>query len=441
MGYFNLWRHQTVLGPTAGGWLLIALFLLMRPMSVKAALNIEIIGSGETQTPIAVVPFAGESALPQQVSRIVAADLQRSGLFKLISTDGVSPLPHQLGEVKFPDWVARGAEALVIGAISRRADGQLTVQFRLLDPIRQTQLAGFSYTAVPAQLRYVAHRIADVIYQKLTGTPGVFGTRIAYVLKVGQRYALRVADADGYNARTVLASREPIISPAWSPDGTQLAYVSFEHDRPMVYVQTLATGRRRALAAFKGNNSAPAWSPNGKQLAVVLTLSGHSQIYIINVNGSGLHRLTHSQSIDTEPNWSPDGQTILFTSDRGGSPQIYRIPAAGGHAVRLTFDGNYNVTPRYSPDGRSFTFIHRMNGQFHTAIQEIANGQLQVLTQTPLDESPSFAPNGKMVLYATDVNGRGVLAAVSSDGRANYRLTVQYGDVREPAWGPYLNNQ
>jgi len=440
MGHFNSWRRRAGL-LAAGCWLLTAVFLLARPVPAKAALNIEIIGSGETQTPIAVVPFAGESALPQQVGRIVAADLQRSGLFKLVRTDGVSPLPHQLDEVKFPDWVARGAEALVIGTISPQADGRLNIQFRLLDPVRQTQLAGFSYTAAPAQLRYVAHRIADVIYQKLTGAPGVFSTRIAYVLKVGRRYALQVADADGYNARTVLASREPIISPAWSPDGARLAYVSFEHDRPVVYVQTLATGQRRALAAFKGNNSAPAWSPDGKQLAVVLTLSGHSQIYILNADGSGLRRLTHSQSIDTEPDWSPDGQTILFTSDRGGSPQIYRIPVAGGEAARLTFDGHYNVTPRYSPDGKSFTFIHRMDGQFHTAIQEIASGQLQILTQTPLDESPSFAPNGKMVLYATDVNGRGVLAAVSSDGRVNYRLTVQHGDVREPAWGPYLNNQ
>ena len=418
--------------------LVLGLILALAGGPARAALTIEIIGSGATQIPIAIAPFAAEQTLPQSITAIVGADLARSGLFKLIEPGAAAP--HEPAEVRYPDWSGRGAEALVIGSVAPRPDGKLDVRFRLLDVVRQSQLAGFSYTARPAELRATAHKIADVIYEKLTGDPGVFSTRIAYVVKNGPNYELQVADADGYGAQTVLGSREPIISPAWSPDGGRLAYVSFEKKKPVIYVQSLATGTRQLLAGFKGNNSAPAWSPDGKQLCIVLTRDGNSQLYLLNSDGSGLKRLSYSSAIDTEPFFSPDGKWLLFTSDRGGSPQIYRMPATGGEPARLTFEGSYNVSPKVSPDGKSFAFMQRAEGNFHIAVQDMATGQVQVLTDMSLDESPSFAPNGKMIIYATEINRRGVLMAVSSDGRVKQRLSVQAGDVRDPAWGPLLKN-
>jgi TolB protein len=413
----------------------MVLCLALRPAG--AALTIEIIGTGANQIPIAIAPFAGEDRLPQKVTEVVAADLQRSGLFRLVGAN-VNPVPTEPTEVNFSDWRGRGAEALAIGSVVALADGRYEIRFRLVDVIKQSVLAGYTYTASANQLRAIAHKIADVIYEKLTGDRGVFSTKIAYVVKQGKRYELQVADADGYGAQAILASNEPIISPAWSPDGTRLAYVSFEKRKPIVYVQYLTTGARQVASNFKGSNSAPAWSPDGKRLAVVLTKDGFSQIYLINADGSSPVRLTSSASIDTEPYFSPDGQYVLFTSDRGGSPQVYRVPVTGGQPERLTFEGSYNVSPRYSPDGKSFTFIQRNGGQFNVAVQDGASRQATVLTDTGLDESPSFAPNGKLILYATEVKGRGVLAAVSSDGRVKQRLSTQQGDVREPAWGPFM---
>lgn len=424
--FSRLWRHVLLLS------------LCLAAGSARAALNIEIVGSGETQIPVAIVPFAQENILSQSITGVVGADLTRSGLFKMVDTGGITPAPSQPNDIRYPDFRSRGADAIVIGSVASQPDGKLNVQFRLMDAARQTQLAGLSYTIAPTQLRQTAHRIADVIYEKLTGDVGVFSTKIAYILKRGKRYELQVADADGFNPQTVLASNEPIISPAWSADGSKLAYVSFELKKPVVYVQNLLTGHRRTLAAYKGNNSAPAWAPDGSHLAVVLTLEGHSQIYSINADGSGLKRLTTSPLVDTEPNFSPDGQWIIFTSDRSGGPQVYRMPASGGSATRLTFEGSYNVTPRFAPDGKSFAFIQRSNGNFNVAVQDMATGQVQVLTDTHLDESPSFAPNGKMILYATEIHGRGTLAAVSSDGRVKQRLSEMSGDVREPAWGPLV---
>jgi TolB protein len=418
------------------------LFLWLAGATAHAALNIEIFGGGATQIPIAIVPFAAEEKLGQGITPVVAADLQRSGLFKLIDPAGLRP--HETVEVSYPDWVNRGAGALVIGNATALAGGQVSIRFQLLDVAKQVQLASYAETVPSEQLRAAAHRIADLIYEKLTGDAGVFSTRIAFVVKQGKKYSLQVADADGYNAQSVIEYTEPIISPSWSPDGTRLAYVSFENKKPVVYVQTLATRARKAVANFRGSNSAPAWSPDGSKLAVVLSLMGGSQIFLINADGGGLQRLSQSSGIDTEPSFSPDGRYIIFTSDRGGSPQIYRMPVTEGasrSAERLTFEGSYNVSPHYSPDGRSFTFIHRSGDGFNVATQDLATRQVQLLTDSKFDESPSFAPNGRIILYATEIKGRGILSAVSSDGKTRQQLSTQAGDIREPAWGPLRRPQ
>ncbi|MDH4150425.1 MAG: Tol-Pal system beta propeller repeat protein TolB [Betaproteobacteria bacterium] len=414
--------------------------LMLAAGTAGASLTIEIVGAGANQIPVAIVPFRAEEGLAQRITPVVAADLARSGLFKTVDPGGMNPVPHEPEQLNYAQWRARGAEAVVIGSVTKAPDGRYDIRFRVMDAVKQTQIAGFVYFATENQLRLTAHKIADVIYEKLTGDTGVFATRIAYVVKRGPRYELHVADADGYGAQSVLSSNEPIISPAWSPDGTRLAYVSFEQKKPIVYVQSLTTGGRRAVAAFRGSNSAPAWSPDGRRLAVTLTRDGNSQLYLINADGSDSPvRLTQSAAIDTEANFAPDGQSILFTSDRGGGPQIYRVSASGGAAQRITFEGSYNVSPRHSPDGKSFTFIQRNNGRFNVAVQDFATRQVQVLTDGGIDESPSFAPNSKVILYATQVGGRGILAAVSSDGRIKQRLTADVGDAREPAWSPVVN--
>ncbi len=412
-----------------------ALWFLLAP-AAHSQLRIDIIGGGANQVPIAIASFRSEENLPQKVTNIIAADLQRSGLFRIVDSGGLNPVPSDPAEVQYPVWRARGAEALAIGTVAPLPNGQWDVRFRLMDVLKQTQLTGFAFQVTAQQLRNTAHRIADAIYEQLTGDIGVFSTRITYVVKHGTRYELQVADADGYGAQTILASNESIISPAWSPDGTRLAYVSFERKKPIVYIQSLLTGSRTVAANFKGSNSAPAWSPDGKRLAVVLSKDGNSQIYLIDADGGNVRRLTSSSGIDTEPNFSPDGQSVIFTSDRGGSPQIYRVAVTGGTPERLTFEGEYNVSPRYAPDGKSFVFIQRSSGRFNVATQDFVSRQVLLLTENGTDESPSFAPNGRIVLYATEGKGRGILAAVSSDGRVRQRFSAEIGDVREPAWGP-----
>jgi TolB protein len=401
----------------------------------QAQLSIEITGAGAHRLPVAIADFAGERVVSQALTSVVRSDLERSGLFNIIDTTGA--LLNESSVPAYADWKVRGADALVAGSMSVAADGRYETRFRLHDTQKQVAIAGQALSHNAAQIRTTAHRIADIVYEKLTGERGIFSTRIAYVVKSTGRYELQIADADGNGAQAALASREPIISPAWSPDGSRLAYVSFEAKKPVVYVHDLATGRRHVVANFKGSNSAPAWSPDGKKLAVVLTKNGNSQLFLVNVDGSGVAPLASSSGIDTEPQFSPDGAFIYFTSDRGGSPQIYRQPVAGGTAQRVSFEGNYNVTPRLSPDGRSLAFVTRDSGRFRVAIMDLNTRQTQVLTDTAKDESPSFAPNGRMILFATEVGGRGVLAAVSTDGRVKQRLSVQAADVREPAWGPF----
>jgi TolB protein len=414
-----------------------ALFLAL---AAHGQLTIDITTTGGRQIPIAIAPLAGDPAQPQTVSEVVGADLARTGLFKLVNTSGVTPLPTEPSEVNFPDWSARTAEALMIGKVEPSGEGRLEVRFRLFDVQKQSQLASYSYVVAPAQLRATAHRIADLIYERLTGDKGAFSTKITYVVKRGRHYELQVADADGFNAQSVLASNEPIISPAWSPDGSRIAYVSFDQKKPVVVVQNLAQGTTRVVANFRGNNSAPAWSPDSRYLAVALTKDGLTQVYRVPATGGAAERLTESSGIDTQPAFSPDGQWIAFTSDRGGSPQIYRMPAAGGPAQRITFEGTYNVGPRFSPDGKTIAFVQRDGGRYRIATLELATGQVQVLTDGTLDDSPTFAPNGKMILYEAQVGGRGQLAAVSGDGRVRQRLTSAAGDVQDPAWGPMPTN-
>jgi len=422
--------------------LYLILFLLL-PIIAKAELTVEVVGGAAQQIPIAIVPFSVQASPTQiaqdNISTVIGADLRLSGLFRVLETRGVTSQPHTLSEVKYSDWTSIQAQALTIGTVESLPGNRLKISFRLLDVLKQNQLLAMEFNITPGQQRATAHRIADMIYEKLTGEKGVFATRITYVNKENGRYSLQVADADGFNAQTVVSSKEPIISPSWSPDGTKLAYVSFEKKKPVIFVQSLVSGQRIVLANFKGNNSAPTWSPDGTKLAIVLTYSANSQIYVINADGTGLQQISFSNGIDTEPEWSPDGASIYFTSNRGGGPQIYRMPASGGDAKRVTFEGAYNVSPHLSTDGKLMTFIKQTPAGFKVAVQDLATGQVQTLSDTTQDESPSFAPNGRMILYATSIGGRGSLAAVSVDGRVKQRLKDTGGDVREPSWGTSQN--
>ncbi|WP_409194096.1 Tol-Pal system beta propeller repeat protein TolB [Accumulibacter sp.] len=411
-----------------------ALALLQAP--ARGELTIEITGAGANRIPVAIADFAGDAASARVVTSVIRADLERSGLFKLIETGGA--VVSETSPPAYDEWRSRGADALAGGTLGEGADGRREARFRLYDVAKQGVLAGSAYITSRTMLRATGHRIADVIYEKLTGEPGIFSTRVAYVVRASAaRYELHVSDADGQNAQVALISKEPIISPTWSPDGGRLAYVSFENKKPVVYVHSLASGKRIVVANFKGSNSAPAWSPDGRKLAVVLSKDGGSQIFTVNADGSGVQRLTTVNSINTEPCFSPDGQYVYFTSDRGGSPQIYRVGAAGGDAQRVSFEGSYNVTPRISPDGRTMAFISRRDGGFRLAVMDLASKQVQVLTDSHKDESPTFSPNGRMILIATENGGRGVLSAVSIDGRIKQRLSIGAGDVREPAWSPF----
>ncbi len=416
--------------------LLLAWILAFVLPAGHAQMRIDVSGVGATQYPIAIANFAADSRVPQQIADIVRSDLARSGAFRVIDPQAT------LSDTATPDHAgmrARGADAVLGGSVARLADGRYDIRYRLSDAVRQNVIGGESLVVSEADLRYGAHRVADWVFEKITGEKGIFSTRIAFVSKQGNRFRLNIADWDGENVVSPLNSPEPIISPSWSPDGSRIAYVSFESRKPVVYVHTLATGQRMPVANFKGSNSAPAWSPDGRTLAVALTRDGLSQIYLIDSNGSGApRRITSSPGIDTEPAFSPDGKSIYFTSDRGGSPQIYRMASDGSGASRVTFSASYNVSPRVSPDGRLLSYVTRRDGRYLIVVRDIASPDGEtILSETGREESPSFAPNGRWVMFATHNAGRDSLVAVTVDGRVRQRLTSGAGDIREPTWGPF----
>jgi TolB protein len=404
-----------------------------------AQFRVEISGVGQTQIPVAVARFRDEDAASPSLgvmSAIVRADLERSGVIKLVAAPNVI---EETAQPVLAEWRGRGADALAGGSVSRLADGRLDLRYKLWDAVKGQDLGGQSIALPLADARLAAHRVADAIYEKLIGDKGVFSTRIAYVTRAGNRYALRIADADGEGGQVALNSPDPIISPAWSPDGRELAYVSFESQKAVVWVQDVASGARRKIADFRGSNSAPAWSPDGGTLVMTLSRDGGAQLYAMARDGSGTpRRLTQSSAIDTEAAFTADGKSLYFVSDRGGGPQIYRMPADGGDAQRITFNGSYNISPAISADGKHLAFITRLGGgNFRLHVMDLGSGTVTPLTDTNDDESPSFAPNGKLIIYASRAQGRDTLMTTTLDGRIKARLLSTGADVREPVWGPF----
>jgi len=421
--------------------LMLTSSLLMK--TARAQLRVDIAGVGATQYPIAIADMMDASGQSKgaAIAQIIRDDLTRSGQFRLINTAGQVLNLHDA--LEHDGWRTRGADYIVLGSVahiqpdSDPDSDQYTVHYRLEDTLRRVQLDEIIYTGSERDLRRMAHQIADRIFENVTGVRGVFSTRIAYVLQNNDGFELQIADADGQNPQIMLRSKASIISPAWSPDGTQLAYVSFETGKPVIYVQTLASAQRQPVANYRGNNSAPAWSPDGKKLAVALSRDGISQLYSINADGSGLRRLMRSSLIDTEPQYASDGKSIVFTSDRSGAPQIYRLNLSNSQVNRLTFMGDYNISPALAPNGQELAYITRRDNAYRVALQNLRTADEQLLTNGPDDQSPSFAPNGMQILYSSIRDGRSVLSVVSSDGRVRQTLSTLDGVVREPTWGPF----
>ncbi len=415
----------------------------------QAVLTIEITQGVEGATPIAIVPFAwmGKEAPPEAMNQIIAADLQRSGFFKVLPEDDMISMPGEAAKVNFADWRALNVDYVVVGKMIPQADGTFQVQFQLLDVYKGKQLAGYSIRSRKPTLRITAHQISDIIYKTITGVRGAFDTHIAYITVTKNRkdkklYRLAIADSDGFDEQIVYESTQPLMSPSWAPDGKRLAYVSFFKGRPEIYIQNILTRETTKISGSKGINGAPSWSPDGRRMALTLSKDGNAEIYVVDLKTKKFNRITRHYAIDTEAVWMPDSSGLIFTSDRGGSPQLYRVGLNSQAMVserprRLTFDGNYNARASISADGRRVAMVHREKGQFQIAALELHTGRFQVLTDSRLDESPSFSPNGSMIIYATEDNYRGILAAVSVDGRAHQRLSLQTGDVREPAWSPF----
>ncbi len=421
-------------------WVAGLLALVLMPLPVAAELTVIVREGVSDAIPVAIVPFAwtGESGAPFDIAEVVDSDLGGSGRFAPMDREDMIEQPSEQAEVDFADWRLLGVEVIAIGSLGEMPDGRYAVNFQLFDAVRGEQMLAYTIPAMADGLRAAAHRVSDLIYEALTGERGAFSTRIAYVSANDGQYELIVADADGANQQVIVRSTEPLMSPAWSPDSSQLAYVAFENYGSAIYVQELATGRRHRVSARPGVNGAPAWSPDGGRIALALSDSwGNVDVHIIELASAELRRLTTHTAIDTEPVWSGDGKTLFFTSDRARGPQVYRVSADGGRPTRVTFEGIYNARPRLSPDGEKIAVVHNDRGQYRIALVDIETGVTQVLTRGRLDESPSFAPNGSMIIYATEDRGMGVLAAVSTDGRIHQQLVSRVGDVREPVWSPF----
>jgi TolB protein len=425
--------------------LLITCSLILMSAHAHAVLNIDITEGVEGALPIAVVPFAwtGGVKLPDaDVSAIITSDLARSGKFSPLAQKDMFSRPTSPEQIDFKTWRIAGMDHIVIGNVQVLPTGTYQVQFRLFDVIKAQQVLGYSFPAEKHALRYVAHRISDLVIEQLTGLKPAFESRIAYVTTVKAannrpEYRLQVADTDGYNSQTILTSTEPVMSPAWSPDSTRLVYVSFEKGQAEIYIHDLRSGVREKVSSFEGINGAPVWSPDGKRLALTLSKDGNPDIYVLELKTKQLTRVTSHWSIDTEASWMPDGKSLVFTSSRSGKPQLYQAEVtANARAQRLTYEGNYNANASISPDGKAIAFVQGEGSAYRIAVLYPDTGLLQTLTEGPLDESPEFAPNGSMILYAAQVNGRAVLAAVSVDARHKQRLVLSEGDVREPSWAP-----
>ncbi len=401
----------------------------------KKKLKIQTLNISDKQILIGIADLSGGNSSPQNISQIIAADLDRSGKFK------TSNLGIAIAENIRPDFVvinSKNINVLLTGSVTPLSNGNFDTRYRLWDTVKNQDLGGKVFVSTPADLRFVAHRIADQVYEKLTGDKGIFSTRITYVTKYSNRHMLLVADADGENAQTALTSPEPIITPSWSPNGNELAYVSLESGKPVVYIHNISTGKRRVLANFKGSNSAPTWSPDSKNLAFTLSIDGGSQIFLIDAAGGEPKRITQSSGIDTEPVFTPDGSAIYFVSDRGGSPQIYRIPSSGGIVQRVTFSGGYNISPALSADGKWLAYISRTGAAYKLQLMELSTDKVTTLTDTTHDAKPSFAPNGKLILYATQIQGKEVLMTTTLDGNSRVILSVRTSTIGEPHWGPFL---
>ncbi len=423
--------------------LLIFLVGLSFANTVFAELVIRVTEGNDQPTIVAISPFElNGMRLSEDIGAIVEADLHRSGLFQVTPRQDMLAFPAKPKDVYFRDWRLLGAEYLVVGSMQTMPDGRYELEFSLLSIMSQRIQFTHKVRAPADQIRDLAHSVSDKIYKSITGIRGAFSTRLAYVSAIregdAQVYRLYVADADGARERLMLESSQPIMSPAWSPDGKELAYVSFETGRPAIWRQNLTTAKRQQLTNFKGLNGAPSWSPDGTKLALVLSKDGNPEIYSMDLATGALTRLTRHFAIDTEPTWMPDGKHILFTSDRGGTPQIYKLSIVDKSIQRLTFQGNYNARPNLAPDGRTLALVHRAENKFHIAALDLKTRRLLALTETTLDESPSVAPNGAMLMYATKSGARGILAAVSIDAGVKYMLPAKRGDVREPAWSPFL---
>jgi len=418
--------------------------LLLGAMAARAQLTIEITQGVDNPTAIAIAPFAwqGSGAATEDVAEVIQGDLTRSGQFDPVDRNDMLGRPSSEKEVFYRDWRAISAEYLLIGRVS--GSDQMRIEFELFDVNRQAKVFEAVETGPASEARMLAHRVSDKVYERLTGIPGAFATRLLYVSVTRNPggkdyYRLTLADSDGARPIVLLESREPVLAPNWSPNGEEIAYVSFETNRPAIFRQNLTTGKREQLTNFKGLNGSPAWSPDGNSMAMVLSKDGSPDIYIMDLNSKRLTRVTRHYAIDTEPAWMPDGKSLLFTSDRGGRPQIYRYDLRSGSTERVTYEGSYNARARVAQDGRNVVVVHQNKGRFHIAIHDLVTNRMQVLTSTELDESPSIAPNGSMVLYATKSGDRGILAAVSVDGGVKFRLPAREGDVREPAWSPYMS--